>query len=95
MLPAVKLYCVESPVRMFGVTIVWPSWLIQWACGLPRPMSMRRSTPAASGASSITASGRRSPLLVTCTWSVSVRVITCAGASPTETLRTSAPVVRL
>src|SRR6059058_1796980 len=69
-----------SPVTVFGVTIVFPSWLIQCACGCPRPMSILRSTDVAPGESSTTDCGPSSPFTATWTSSVSVRVITCDGA---------------
>src|SRR5881398_2228589 len=61
-----------SPVTVFGVTIVFPSWLIQCACGCPRPMSILRSTDVAPGESSTTDCGPSSPFTATWTSSVSV-----------------------
>ena len=65
---------VASPLFGFGVTMRWPSELIQWACGWAmgspsRCASRVRSIFVAYGLSSITA---LPPLRATCSWSVSV-----------------------
>jgi hypothetical protein len=82
--PFTRLSRVESFVFELGVTIFLPSKLIQWAWGWAGRsksnwVGIRRCTWAAYGASSMTAS---SPFSVTCTSSVSTRVMTWAGDSP-------------
>ena len=86
MVPVGISILVESAVFELGVTIVLPSWLIQcaWGCAEFSPgccVRIRRSMPVAPGTEFHRQSS--SPLRLTCTWSVSTRVITWAGDWPT------------
>src|SRR5437868_9872146 len=94
-----KSYRVEFSVSALGVTIMLPSWLIQCAWGWALSfgsscigMSRRKPLPCARESSSRTL---LSPFCDTCTWSLFVLVMTCAGAAPTSIFLTKFPLVLL